>query len=73
MYAYFMVLELQTANIKIADLETKIQGMDKEKREHYHGRLLFTITTQPYIIKTFEFVAIFLVGKQLSDLKRFES
>ena len=43
MYAYFMVLELQTANIKIADLETKIQGMDEKKREKNHSELLFTI------------------------------
>ena len=42
-YAYFMVLELQTANIKIADLETKIQGMEEEKKEQNHSELLFSI------------------------------
>ena len=42
-YAHFMVLELQTANIKIADLEKKIQGMAEKKRAQNHGELLFTI------------------------------
>ena len=47
MRAYFMVLELKTANIKIAELETKIQDMKEEKREQYHGELLFTIILYP--------------------------
>ena len=47
MHVYLMVLELQTANVKIADLETKIQRMKEEKTELNHGKLLFTITLYP--------------------------
>ena len=37
---YFVVL---AANRKVADLETKIQEMEKEKREQNHGELLIII------------------------------
>ena len=38
-----MILELDTANRKVADLETKNQRMEDEKIEKNHGELLFTI------------------------------
>ena len=37
---YFLVL---AANRKVADLETKIQEIEKEKKEQNHGELLITI------------------------------
>ena len=37
---YFVVL---AANRKVADLETKIEEIEKEKNEQNHGELLFTI------------------------------
>ena len=47
MHSFFVVLELQTANLKIADLETKIQKMEEEKREQDSSKFLFTITLYP--------------------------
>ena len=38
-----MVLDLQTANKKLADLETKMEAIEEEKREQNHGELFFTI------------------------------
>ena len=38
-----MVLELNIANRKVADLETKNQRVTDEKIEKNHGELLFTI------------------------------
>ena len=37
---YFLVL---ASNRKVADLETKIQEIEKEKKEQNHGELLITI------------------------------
>ena len=37
---YFLVI---AANRKVADLETKIQEIEKEKNEQNHGELLITI------------------------------
>ena len=50
MHAYFLVLELQTADIKIADLETKIQKIEEEKREQDSSKVLFTIILYPILM-----------------------
>ena len=44
MNTYHIILELNTANGKVADLETKILRMKDKKIEQNRGELLFTST-----------------------------
>ena len=43
MHNYCNVLELQTADRKVVDLEAKIKKMEEEKREKIGGELLLPI------------------------------
>ena len=43
MHTYHIILELNTANRKVADLMTKIQRTEEENMEQNHGELLFII------------------------------